>query len=151
MLKRFLSALYRLAPGPLVNRAANFFQPHFTVTVAAVVSDERGRVLLLKHSFRGGSGWGIPGGFLAKGEQPEEALRRELSEEVGIDAENIVLALVRTVADARQVQIIFRCGSRGEARPTSIEVKGCEWFDPGAMPSELARSQRAIIMQVLSG
>jgi hypothetical protein len=39
-------------------------QPRFAVTAGAVVCDERGRVLLLKHVLRKGSGWGVPGGFL---------------------------------------------------------------------------------------
>jgi ADP-ribose pyrophosphatase YjhB (NUDIX family) len=150
MLKRFLSSLYRLAPTSLTNRAANFFQTHFTVTVAAVVVDERGRVLLLKHRFRGGSGWGIPGGFLNRGEQPEEALKRELREEVGLGAADLRLMLVRVVKTATQVQVIFTCREEGEPEPRSVEVESCDWFDPEDLPRELPRSQRAIIKRVLS-
>ena len=52
--------------------------PRFAVTAGAVITDARGRVLLLKHRFRPGAGWGMPGGFLERGEQPDAALRREL-------------------------------------------------------------------------
>src|SRR4051794_31916625 len=102
MLKRALNALYRAAPTSLLNRVANLLQPHFTVTVAAVVMDENRRVLLLKHTFRNGSGWGLPGGFIAKGEQPEKALRRELREEAGLEIDNVELALVRTAKALQQ-------------------------------------------------
>ena len=63
----------------------------FTVTAAGIVLDERGRVLLLKHRFRSGSGWGIPGGFVEAGEQPEEGLRRELLEEIGLELDSAEL------------------------------------------------------------
>ncbi|MEP6912843.1 MAG: NUDIX hydrolase, partial [bacterium] len=59
--------------------------PRFAVTAGAVITDNQGRVLLLKHRFRPGTGWGMPGGFMQEGEQPEEALRRDLREEVGLE------------------------------------------------------------------
>lgn len=150
MLKKLLGTLYRFAPARLFNRATNFFQSHFTVTVAAVVINEDRRVLLLKHRFREGSGWGIPGGFLGKGEQPEDALRRELREEVGIEVESVEPVLARTVKQARQVQIIFRCRAAGEAKPMSIEVEKCEWCAVEQLPDELPPFQRAIIERALS-
>ena len=52
----------------------------FTVTAGALIFNDAGKVLLLKHRFRAGSGWGLPGGFLEAGEQPVEALKRELWE-----------------------------------------------------------------------
>jgi 8-oxo-dGTP pyrophosphatase MutT (NUDIX family) len=42
----------------------------------------RGRVLLVGHSYR--SGWGMPGGGMARGEQPEATALRELREELGL-------------------------------------------------------------------
>ena len=74
MLKKVLGALWRHAPKSVRRWGVRLVEPRFTVTAGAVVVDERGRVLLLNHVFRVGSGWGIPGGFMEKGEQPEEAL-----------------------------------------------------------------------------
>jgi len=150
MLKRALKALYRIAPASLLNKAANLLQSHFTVTVAAVVLNDDRRVLLLKHTFRNGNGWGLPGGFITKGEQPEKALRRELREETGLEIENVELALVRTVKTIQQVQIIFRCATVGEPKVESIEIERCEWFQIEEAYERLNRDQRAIIERALS-
>ena len=109
MLKKLAAGVWRRAP-VFVRRAGVWLtQPRFTVTAGAVVSDERGRVLLLRHTLRGGEGWGIPGGFLTGGEQPEEAVRREMLEETGLEFESVELAFARTLSHVRQVEIIFRC------------------------------------------
>jgi 8-oxo-dGTP diphosphatase len=106
-------------------------------------------VLLLKHVFRMGSGWGIPGGFIEHGEQPVEALRRELREEVGLEVESAEIALVRTLKKAKHLEIIFRCRSRGDAKPRSTEIKVASWFAPDHLPPQLDRDQRRLIKQTL--
>lgn len=124
-------------------------QPTFTVTAGAVVVDGQGRVLLLKHVFRTGSGWGLPGGFISAGEQPEEAVRRELREEIGLEVDGLELAFVRTLTRARQVEIIFRCRPVGSANPQSIEVKSAEWFATTGLPRGLSADQRKLIERAL--
>ncbi|UWX65423.1 NUDIX domain-containing protein [Deinococcus rubellus] len=58
-------------------------RPLFSVGASSVVQDETGRVLLQR---RGDDGlWGLPGGGLEPGETFEEAARRELNEETGLD------------------------------------------------------------------
>ena len=63
--------------------------PRFTVTAGAIIFNNAGEILLLKHRFRAGSGWGLPGGFLEAGEQPVDALRRELREEIGLEVRDV--------------------------------------------------------------
>src|SRR5215210_2511450 len=101
MWNKVLGAAWRGAPKAVRRWGVWLSQPRFTVTAGAVVEDERGRVLLLHHVFRKGSGWGLPGGFLMKGEQPEEAVRRELREEVELELERVELAFVRTLRRPR--------------------------------------------------
>ena len=150
MLKRLLIVLYRAAPNQFMNWVANLFQPHFTVTVSAVVIDEKGRVLLLKHNFRGGSRWGFPGGFMEKGEQPESALRREVREEAGIEIENIRAVLARTVTSVGQVQIIYKCDVVGEPKVSSIEIEKWAWFEIEEATGLLSRGQKAILRRIIS-
>src|SRR5215208_6191877 len=109
MLKSLVARVWRGSPRFLRRAGVWLTQPRFAVTAGAVVSDEGGRVLLLWHVLRKGSGWGIPGGFLVAGEQPEEAVRRELREETGLALDTVELAFVRTLPRASQVEIIFRC------------------------------------------
>ena len=149
MLKKVFGTLWRHAPKSVRRWGVRLVEPRFTVTAGAVVTDERGRVLLLNHVFRVGSGWGIPGGFMEKGEQPEEALRRELHEEIGLELEHAEIALVRTLSKPRQVEIIFRCRPRGTHGEESFEIKSAEWFALDRLPQGLSKDQRRLIERVV--
>jgi ADP-ribose pyrophosphatase YjhB (NUDIX family) len=153
MLKRLLASLWRGAP-PFVRRAGVWLvQPRFAVTAGAVVCDEGGRVLLLRHVLRKGSGWGIPGGFLRAGEQPEEAVCRELREETGLELESVELAFVRTLRSVRQVEVIFRASMRGASLAgleKSFEIDRAEWFARSRLPESLSRDQRRVITRALA-
>ena len=152
MLKRLLAGAWKGAPW-FVRRAGVWLtQPRFTVTAGAVVADERGHVLLLRHTLRGGSGWGIPGGFIARGEQPDEAVRREVKEETGLELESVELAFVRTLRSAQQVEVIFRGRMRAAAiggQQSSFEVERAEWFERGRLAEVVGRDQRRIVERAL--
>ena len=152
MLKNLLAGLWRSSPR-FVRRAGVWLtQPRFTVTAGAVVSDERGRVLLLKHTLRKGSGWGIPGGFLAGGEQPDEAVRREVREETGLELESVELAFVRTLGHVRQVEVVFRCSMNSSALDglkKNFEIERAAWFGREHLPEDLSRDQQAVISRAL--
>ena len=53
--------------------------------VRAVVIDPGERVLLVRFEFPHWIGWATPGGGVNPGETDEEAIRRELAEEAGLD------------------------------------------------------------------
>jgi 8-oxo-dGTP diphosphatase len=150
MFKRVLGALWRHAPKSVRRWGVALVEPRFTVTAGAVVVNEEGRVLLLEHRFRTGSGWGIPGGFIEKGEQPEEALRRELREEVGLELESAELVFIRTLKKPSQIEIIFRCRARGSTGRKNIEIKSAEWFALDHFPPQLSKDQRRLINRVLN-
>jgi 8-oxo-dGTP diphosphatase len=50
----------------------------------ALILDPDDRVLLVRFEFPAGTRWALPGGGIEPGETPEEAIRRELVEEVGL-------------------------------------------------------------------
>ena len=144
MRENLLAGLWRGAPFWVRRAGVWLTQARFTVTAAVVVTDEGGRVLLLKHVFRGGSGWGIPGGFLEAGEQPADAARRELREETGLEVEDLRLVHVRTLRWPRQVEALFRARASdpARARAASGEISRAEWFAPDRLPGGLAADQR---------
>jgi len=124
--------------------------PRFTVTAGAVITDNQGRVLLLKHRFRPGTGWGMPGGFMEEGEQPEEALRRELREEVGLEVEKLELLLTRAFKIPRQVEIVFTARAIGDTNELNYEIQKAAWFFLNELPRELTKDQAQIIKRALN-
>jgi 8-oxo-dGTP diphosphatase len=125
-------------------------QRRFTVTAGAMIFDDQGRILLLEHVFRPDSGWGIPGGFLSKGEQPEAALRRELREEIGIEVADVEMLFVRTLSRPRQIEIYFRARAIGRPEPCSFEIRSAGWFSVDNLPPELSKDQRRLIERALT-
>jgi 8-oxo-dGTP diphosphatase len=146
---RALSGLWRRLPKRVRRWGVLLTEARFTVTTGAVIVDEQGRVLLLQHRFRPGSGWGIPGGFIKVGEQPEAALRRELREEIGVEPDNMELAFVRALESYQQVELLFRCRVRGDVSPKTLEVRHAAWFAVAELPAVLSADQRALIERAL--
>ena len=149
MLTEFLGTIWRRLPGVARRRLVRMGQRRFTVTAGAMIFDEEGRILLLDHVFRPDSGWGIPGGFLSKGEQPETALRRELREEIGVELEGVEMLFARTLPRPRQIEIYFRARAIGTPQPCSFEIRTAEWFTLDQLPAELSKDQRRLIQRAL--
>lgn len=150
MLKDLLGAIWRRAPRSLRRWTVRLSHPRFAVTAGAVITDGRGRVLLLKHRFRPGTGWGMPGGFMETGEQPEEALRRELREEVGLEVEKVKLLATRAFQKPRQVELVFTAQALGDPEQLNYEIQKAAWFLPNELPQELPRDQAQLIKRALS-
>jgi 8-oxo-dGTP diphosphatase len=121
--------------------------PRFTVTAGALIFNKSGQILLLKHRFRAGSGWGLPGGFLESGEQPIDALRRELREELNLEVEDVEIFEARSFRKPKQVEVLFRARADGPVTPRTMEVERAEWFSLDTLPEGLPRDQRTLVKQ----
>ncbi len=150
MLKDLIGGIWRRVPRVLRRMTMRVTHARFTVTAAAIVVDKQGRVLLLKHRFRPGTGWGIPGGFVEAGEQPDEGVRRELREEVGLELAGVDLVTTRTFKKPRQIEIVFRCRPHGDASPQSVEIRKASWFSIDSLPEGLPVDQRRLIKDALN-
>jgi 8-oxo-dGTP diphosphatase len=150
MLNDLLGSIWLRVPKRLRHWTLRISHPRFAVTAGAVISDDRNRVLLLKHRFRPGSGWGMPGGYLEKGEQPEVALRRELKEEAGLEIEKIELIFVRTFSQPQQLEIVYRCHAVGDTNQLNYEIQKAGWFTLADLPASLPKDQRELIEMALN-
>lgn len=140
-----IAKIWRLLPSRVRRWSMRFTHARFTVTAGALIFNDAGHVLLLKHRFRAGSGWGLPGGFLEAGEQPLEALKRELREEIGVEVESAEVFTARSFRKPRQVEVLFRCRINGVAKPRNMEVERAEWFSLDSLPDGLPRDQRLLV------
>lgn len=141
MLKKIVGKIWKQLTPAARLKITRATQRKFTVSVAAVVRNERGEVLLLDHVLRPYSNWGIPGGFINVDEQPEKAVRRELREETGLEIKNVRLVRIRT--HKCHVEILFRAEASGEPEVRSAEINQARWFVIDEMPEEMSEGQKA--------
>jgi 8-oxo-dGTP diphosphatase len=127
-----------------------------TIIVAAGVVIERGRVLLAQRK-RGAhlaGAWELPGGKVEEGEDPRDALRRELAEELGIEVrvgEIVDVAFHRYEEAKRTVLLLFFEATRlpGSAEPQTLDVAAFEWADAtGLDPDRFPAADRAVLIKV---
>jgi ADP-ribose pyrophosphatase YjhB (NUDIX family) len=148
MLIDIVSKTWKVLPKQVRIFIARRVQPTFTVSVTGIVTNERGEVLLLDHVIRPKSGWGPPGGFIGRGEQPEAALRREIKEETTLDLKDVRLVRARTLN--RHVEIIYTARAVGEAHASSREIRELRWFHPDAMPQDMGLDLQFAIRNALT-
>jgi 8-oxo-dGTP diphosphatase len=148
MFKGIFGKLWKKTPPFVRLRIIRVTQNKFTASAAAIITNEDGQLLLLDHYWRPGSGWGLAGGFLEYGEQPEQAILRELREETGLELEDV--KLIRTRVINRHIEFLFRARATGKAEVKSPEIRAAGWFAPGELPEKMSRVQKSLIEKVLS-
>jgi 8-oxo-dGTP diphosphatase len=124
---------------PLVARrwVVRVITPSYTVGAICVVERDDGAIALIQQRYRGR--WGLPGGLLARREEPRDAARREVREEIGIDVELLGEPVVVVEPEARRVDVVFSArpvsdAPAGSLVPTSPEITAVEWFGPDDLP-----------------
>ena len=147
MLKKFAGIIWRNTPWRWRKNFTRLSQNKFTASVAVIVFNEKGEVLLLDHVLRPQSGWAIPGGFMNFGEQPDKALRREICEETGLRLKNLEMFRVRTIG--KHVEILFRAEADGVAEVKSFEINAIGWFKTDSLPEKMTPIQKSIVEELL--
>jgi mutator protein MutT len=109
------------------------------LTVVAAVIEQDGKLLVCQRR-RGdtfGLLWEFPGGKAKQGESPEEALRRELQEELGIACE-IGEELFRTqhryAELSEPIELIFFAAKAGCGALQNLAFERMEWRVPETLP-----------------
>ncbi len=116
---------------------------------AAVLFDAAGRVLIAQRPAGKtlAGDWEFPGGKLDAAEAPEQALERELREELGIELRRChrLLGLRHDYADrAVELEVFVVDESRGE--PSGLEGQALKWVSVAALAQEhLLPADRPIV------
>lgn len=129
-----------------------------TLLVSAAILVEAGRVLVTrrKDGTHLAGAWEFPGGKVEPGEDPREALRRELREELAIDVSvgEIVDVTFHRYENAEKAVLLLFFEAVRNARspdPRAVDVAAFRWatgaeLDPAAFPPadvEVLRKVRA--------
>jgi 8-oxo-dGTP diphosphatase len=109
-----------------------------TVVAALILRDSKILVCQRRRDDTHSLQWEFPGGKVEPGELPQEALARELREELGIES-TIGRELFRTRHRYREFRpelelIIFQAIVDPSATLQNLVFEGFEWADPSALP-----------------
>jgi len=124
--------------------------------VAAGVLVENGRVLLAqrKPDAHLGGAWELPGGKVEEGEDPRDALRRELAEELGIDVtvgEVVDVTFHWYEQAGKNILLLFFDVTRvpGSPDPRAIDVAAFEWSDAAGLdPARFPAGDVAVVAKL---
>lgn len=139
---------------PLLHAAINasLFRP-----VVGVVVGSGPEILLVKPSRGVARGhWTLPGGFVNAFETPEEAARRELREEVGLEIDELTLETTVTYGHHGAPYPILGIGftARAASRELTLspdEIAEARWADPGKAAEDAGGIARALLETVTEG
>ena len=141
-MKRAAYALSGRLPPSIKRLFVLFASATFLVGVLGIVLDEKGRVLLFKHTYRPFAPWGLPSGLLKPNESPMGAIEREIREETGLVVDVVEVLEVRSGTRPQRVDVWLRCRSNGGVPRPSAEVDEARFFELDSLPPLIAEQER---------
>ena len=119
------------------------------VSVDAVIIKDN-KILLIKRGVNPFQGyWALPGGYVEWDESTEEAVAREVSEEIGLTVESCKLIGVYSSPDRHPKQVIniaYRVTTSGNPK-AGDDASEYKWFSMDNMPDKLAFDHERIITE----
>jgi ADP-ribose pyrophosphatase YjhB (NUDIX family) len=139
-----LLAVWSRLPPWLQDRLANLLSPRLNVGVVAIILRHGTHVLLAEHTYKS-TAWHLPAGYLGRGEQPAEGLRRELREELGYQMETCRLLHAETARRRRLLVLYYLVEAEGTFRP-SAEIAALRPWPLDALPGKLSAAERRALV-----
>jgi 8-oxo-dGTP pyrophosphatase MutT (NUDIX family) len=97
--------------------------------------EQGGRVVLVRHSYA--PGWHFPGGGVRRGEPPEDAVLRELREEIGLThaaTPQLMGLFTRKVLLVTNLIALYRVREASFVFAPNFEIRAITLADPAAPP-----------------
>ena len=138
---------------PFYRISVRIFRP-LTLGVRALVFDEAGRVLLVRHSYA--PGWYFPGGGVSQGETSLDGVRRELDEEAGVLLKGapLLIGLYANFREFRSDHVAFYLVEAGQydlVARKSLEIAEYDFFALDALPDGVTQATRARLDEFQQG
>ncbi|MGE5815200.1 MAG: NUDIX hydrolase [Acidobacteriota bacterium] len=110
------------------------------VAVGTIIHDGDGRIVMVRRAIDPGFGlWVFPGGYVDRGETPQDAALREAREECGLDVRLDALVNVYAYAGRTPIIIVYAATRTGGNLCTDDECSEAALFTESEMPwKELA-------------
>lgn len=148
-LKRRLARLIRKVPVVVaVGQACwRLTRPHVSVGAVGVVFNEQGHLLLVEHLFHPRHPWGLPGGWVERGENPADAVTRELNEELELHVTIEAIVLVE-MGFKQHMDVAYLCTPLNSVGALCGELLDYRWFALDELP-ELHWFHRRAVMKAV--
>jgi len=127
-------------------------------TVGALIINDSGDILLVQ-SYKWNNFWSVPGGHIELGERAEDAVKREVKEEVGLDVEPIKMLMVQQAVYPKNFLTLkhfifmdFLCSTKSsEVKLDNREIQESKWITPeAALQEKLEEFTRNLVEKYLS-
>ncbi|MFB6292158.1 MAG: NUDIX hydrolase [Candidatus Nanohaloarchaea archaeon] len=121
----------------------------FPVVVTGVVVAQGEVLLAKKEEDEGhpiGGEWHFPGGFMEGGEQPEEAVKRELKEEIGLEVDVHHLVDVYHEEKGDLVRVFYYCEADSRDLEPGEDLEELEWVEPEKVVEKLSDGHEAAVV-----
>ena len=119
---------------------------------AVIFREDENSIYLVTDSSENNSLWDFPGGFLHYGEKPEDGLRREIREELGVEAEivNLRAAKIDTYSSGSDLSLNLFYDTNLKSEPTTLgeEIKDARRFGLDKLPNLKYQSTKDIILSL---
>jgi ADP-ribose pyrophosphatase YjhB (NUDIX family) len=115
---------------------------------AHCVIHHEGALLLVRNTY-GRRQWAFPGGGIARGEAAEDAVRREVREEVGLHLQELTpLGAFTATIDYRRAHVAVFAGTAPDRRVTTDpgEILEARWCQPHDLPPLAPVAARMLAM-----
>ena len=146
----WLLRIWRQLPRPIRNVYLRVRYGRFGVGVAALILDERGRILLVHRTYSRDEPWALPGGWLEQRDVSlPTALERELREETGLRVRVGGVRAVERTGFAIVVLLGAELLDSTSSFRASAEVSQVAWADASQV-SALSPMNRRLLRQALA-
>ncbi|HVU11700.1 MAG TPA: NUDIX hydrolase [Phototrophicaceae bacterium] len=132
----------------LIHSLWRLTRPHFTAGVIGVLINPLGEVLVVEHVYHTPPRWGLPGGYVERGEDPAASLARELHEELELSVE-VGAVLVVERGYGNHLDIAYACHPQSDVGKLCNELLDYRWSQPDQLP-ELRPFHRKAISQAFA-
>jgi ADP-ribose pyrophosphatase YjhB (NUDIX family) len=122
-------------------------RPLHSVSVAAVVTDDQDRVLVVQR--RDNDQWQIPGGILELDESIDAGVRREVLEETGLVVEPGRLSGVYQNMVLKVVALVFRAQVVGGRAGPTAESQQVAWWTVDRIENEMGETFAIRVLDAL--